>query len=169
MNRRKFKSDKAVLIQEGKQIVNTTEEGKYMRKVTLVNLMLGGVPASRIGEAAGETPRTLSMWMKSVDEHGFRSLWPKKQPGRPERLSQDQKEKIKDDIAKDPSEFGYNVWDGNTLSNHIGKKYGILLKTRQCERLFHKLGFSLIRPQTFPSKGKENTKAREGFKKNSRS
>jgi transposase len=109
------------------------------------------------------------MWMKSVDEHGFRSLWPKKQPGRPERLSQDQKEKIKDDIAKDPSEFGYNVWDGNTLSNHIGKKYGILLKTRQCERLFHKLGFSLIRPQTFPSKGKENTKAREGFKKNSRS
>jgi hypothetical protein len=35
------------------------------------------------------------------------------------------KENIKDDIAKEPSVFGYNVWDGNTLSDHIGKSYGI--------------------------------------------
>jgi hypothetical protein len=42
MNNRKFKTDKSTLIQEGKQIVNTTEDGKYIRKVTLVNLMLRG-------------------------------------------------------------------------------------------------------------------------------
>jgi len=49
MNNRKFKTDKSTLIQEGKQIVNTTEYGKYIRKVTLVNLMLRGVSASQIG------------------------------------------------------------------------------------------------------------------------
>jgi hypothetical protein len=53
MNNRKFKTDKSTLIQEGKQIVNTTEDGKYIRKVTLVNLMLRGVSASQIGDAAG--------------------------------------------------------------------------------------------------------------------
>jgi transposase len=168
MNNRKFKTDKSRLIQEGKQIVNTTEDGKYLRKVTLVNLMLGGVSASQIGHAAGETARTLTMWMKSVDEHGFESLRPKKQPGRPSRLSGKQKENIKDDIAKEPSTFGYNVWDGNTLSDHIGKKYGVTLKTRQCERLFHELGFSLIRPQTFPAKGERDSEAREEFKKKSK-
>ncbi|WP_332448263.1 helix-turn-helix domain-containing protein [Sphaerochaeta sp.] len=168
MNNRKFKTDKSTLIQEGKQIVNTTEDGKYIRKVTLVNLMLRGVSASQIGDAAGETTRTLTMWMKSVDEHGFESLRPKKQPGRPSRLSKEQKENIKDDITKDPSVFGYNVWDGNTLSDHIGKSYGVTLQTRQCERLFHELGFSLIRPQTFPAKGEQDSEAREAFKKNSK-
>ncbi len=166
MNNRKFKSDKSALIQEGNQIVHTTKDGKYLRKVTLVNLMLGGVSAAQIAAAAGETSRTLTLWMKSVDEHGFESLRPKKQPGRPPRLSDVQKENIKDDIATDPSQFGYNVWDGNTLSDHIGKTYGVTLKTRQCERLFHELGFSLIRPQTFPAKGEQDSEAREAFKKN---
>ena len=104
--------------------------------------------------------------MKSVDEHGFESLRPKKQPGRPSRLSDYQKKSIKDDIIKGPAEFGFNVWDGKTLSEHIEKKYGVSLKVRQCERLFHELGFSLIRPQTFPSKGEKDNPAREAFKKN---
>ena len=93
MNNRKFKSDKAALIQEGKRIANTTEDGKYIRKVTLVNLMLAGTPASEIGEAAGETPRTLTLWMKSVDERGFDSLKPMKQPGKHSRLSEIQKDR----------------------------------------------------------------------------
>ncbi|MFA7168557.1 MAG: winged helix-turn-helix domain-containing protein, partial [Sphaerochaetaceae bacterium] len=66
------------------------------------------------------------------------------------------------------SVFGYNVWDGNTLSDHIGKSYGVALQTRQCERLSHELGFSLIRPQAFPAKGGQDSEAREAFKKNSK-
>jgi len=52
MNNRKFKTDKSALIQEGSQIVRSTEDGKYIRKVTLVNLMLGGVSAAQIAAAA---------------------------------------------------------------------------------------------------------------------
>ena len=102
-------------------IANTTEDGKYIRKVTLVSRMLRGIAASLIGDVAGETTRTLTMWMESVDEHGFESLRPKKQPGRPSRFSKKQKESRKEGIAKEPSVFGCNVWDGNTLSGHIGK------------------------------------------------
>ncbi len=60
MNIRTFKSDKQQLIQEGKRIVSSSDDAKYLRKVTLVNLMLNGATASSLSECCGETSRTLS-------------------------------------------------------------------------------------------------------------
>ena len=165
MNVRSFKSDKQALIEKGRQIVSSNDDAKYLRKVTIVNLMLNGATASSLSPACGETSRTLSSWMKTVDEQGFEALRPQKQPGRPFRLSMDQKEKIKVAILSAPSDSGYNVWDGPALSDYINKTYGITLGVRQCQRLFHELGFSQIRPQAFPSKDHEDTPRREEFKK----
>lgn len=168
MNNRVFKSDKEALIAEGKRIVLSSDDAKYLRKVTIVNLMLGGMKPKVLAEACGETARTLSSWIKAVDEHGFESLRAIKQSGRPSKLSDEQKEEIKVVIASDPTNYGYNVWDGPTLSNYIENKYNVSYSVRQSQRLFHALGFSLIRPQTFPSKGSEASPEREEFKKNSR-
>ena len=57
------------------------------------------------------------------------------------------------------------MWDGPNLYDYIKKKYDINLSVRQCQRLFHKLGFSLVRPQTYPSKNENNKEERETFKK----
>lgn len=168
MNSRKFKSDKAALIAEGKRISSSSDDAKFLRKVTIVNLMLCGMKAKVLAEACGETDRTLLSWIKAVDEHGFESLRAIKQPGRPYKLSDVQKEEIKVVVASDPTNYGYNVWDGPTLSNYIESKYNISYGVRQSQRLLHALGFSLIRPQTFPSKGDETSPEREEFKKNSR-
>ena len=94
MNIRKFISDKQSLINEGKRLVSMSDDAKFLRKVTIVNLMLNGASASSLSPSCGETTRTLISWMKSVDEKGFEALRPKKQPGRPERLSKDKKEKV---------------------------------------------------------------------------
>lgn len=95
MNIRKFISDKQSLINEGKRLVSMSDDAKFLRKVTIVNLMLNGASASSLSPSCGETTRTLISWMKSVDEKGFEALRPKKQPGRPERLSKDKKKKLK--------------------------------------------------------------------------
>lgn len=167
MNYRTYKSDKQALINEGCRIVNSSDDAKFIRKVTIVNLILNGIKASVLSASCGETERTLSSWVKAVDEKGFDELRPKKQPGRPQRLSTEQKEEIKVAVASSPENYGYNVWDGPSLSEYIGKTYGISIGVRQCQRLFHELGFSLIRPQTFPSKGNEDSSERQEFKKNS--
>lgn len=125
MNNRKFKSDKAALIAEGKRIASSSDDAKFLRKVTIVNLMLGGMKAKALAETCGETDRTLLSWIKAVDEHGFESLRAIKQPRRPYRLSDAQKEEIKVAIASDPADYGYNVWDGSTLPNYIESKYNI--------------------------------------------
>ena len=168
MNIRKFKSDKNALIAEGNRIVSSSDDAKFIRKVTIVNLLLRGISAKSLVEASGETDRTLSNWVRSVDEHGFESLRPRKQSGRPQSLTKLQKENIKVAVASDPNAFGYAVWDGPSLSNYIASRYDISLCVRQCQRLLHELGFSLIRPQPFPSKGNEENPLRDELKKTSR-
>lgn len=168
MNNRKFKSDKEALIAEGKQITSSSDDAKFLRKVTIVILLLSGIKAKVLADACGETDRTLSSWVKSVDEHGFESLRTIKQTGRPHKLSDGQKEEIKVAVASDPMDYGYNVWDGPALSDYIESKYNISYCVRQSQRLLHDLGFSLIRPQAFPSKGNEASPERDEFKKNSR-
>lgn len=85
MNARTLLSDKQALIDEGKRIVPISDDAKFLRKVTIVNLMLNGASASSLSPSCGETARTLISWMKTVDEKGFNALRPESsregQPG----------------------------------------------------------------------------------------
>lgn len=168
MNTRKFKSDKDALIAEGNRIVSSSDDAKYI-SITIVNLLLRGLNTKLVADACGETDRTLSNWVRTVDEQGFEALRPQKHPGRPQSLTECQKQNIKAAVASDPNAFGYTVWDGPSLSDYIASQYGISLCVRQCQRLLHELGFALIRPQTFSSKGNEGSPLRDEFKKKLRS
>ena len=149
-------------------IVSSTDDAKYQHRVEIVNLVLGGMTPSALSEYVSESKNTITMWVKSADEKGFESLRIKKQTGRPPKLSSEDIAAIKSVLEEDnPRAYGYNVWDGPALSDYIRKTYDVELCVRQCQRLFHNLGFSLVRPQTFPSKEKnELEEERKSFKKN---
>lgn len=165
MNRRKYKNNPADLLEKGKEIMLTHDDTRYYFRVFSVNFVLKGMSAADVADIAGVSRSTVSDWVKAVDEQGFEALKTVKQNGRPPKLSKEQKTEIDDTLRHEPAEYGYKVWDGPTLSAFIKKKYDIELSTRQCQRLFHELGYSKIRPQTFPSKGFEDTEARNEFKK----
>ncbi len=88
-----------------------------------------------------------------------------KPKGRPATFSDTQLEKIKQAVSDDPENYGYHVWDGPTLSDYIKATYNIEYGTRACQKLFHRLGFSLIRPQTYPSLQNPDNEARDELKK----
>jgi transposase len=132
----------------------------------MVNLMLSGLSPKLLAEFCGDSERTLQTWLKKVDEIGCEALVAVKQAGRPNRLNDEQINEIKAALKTDPAESGYNVWDGPALSDYIKTKYGIDYGVRACQILMHKMGFSLIRPQTYPSLGNPDNETREAFKKN---
>lgn len=171
MPTRKYKTDKNQLLAEGQMIVSSTDDAKYQHRVEIVNLVLGGMTPSALSEYVSESKNTITMWVKSADEKGFESLRIKKQTGRPPKLSSEDIAAIKSVLEEDnPRAYGYNVWDGPALSDYIRKTYDVELCVRQCQRLFHNLGFSLVRPQTFPSKEKNGLgEERKSFKKTDRS
>jgi transposase len=86
-------------------------------------------------------------------------------PGRPARLSTKDLAQLRKDISRSPRELGYdqNLWDGLLLSHHLTHKYSLSLSVRQCQRLFHQLGFSLQRPRRKASEA--NGPQQDAFKK----
>ena len=167
MPTRQYKTDPQLLLAEGQIIVNTTDDAKFQHRVELVNLVLGGLSPSFLSQYCAESKNTITLWVKIADEQGFDALRIKKQTGRPAKLSPEELAQIKSVLAKDtPKEYGYPVWDGPSLSDYIAKTYSVPLCVRQCQRLLHSLGFSLVRPQIFPGKGAGNEQEREDLKKN---
>lgn len=166
MNNRKYHTDPEILLAQGQAIMTSTDESKYLFRVFAVNMVLAGTPASAVGASAGFTKAAVTGWVKTVDEQGFEALRPQQKPGRPSKLTADQLKEIDLALQSDPGDFGFKVWDGPSLSAYIKSKYNIDMGIRQCQRLFHTLGYSRIRPQPYPSKGYEDTEERETFKKN---
>ena len=166
MPARQYKTDPAQLLADGQLIVHTTSDAKYRHKVEMVNLVLGGLSPSYLSTYCGDSKSTITRWVKIADEQGFEALKTKKQTGRTPKLTREQKAEIRAVIEEDdPKKYGYNVWDGSSLSAYIGKTYKVKLCVRQCQRLFHSLGLSLVRPQTFPCKGEHNEAERTEYKK----
>ena len=166
MPARKYKTDPAQLLAEGQQIVQTTSDAEYRHKVEMVNLVLSGLTPSYLSTYCGDSKRTITLWVKIADEQGFEALKPKKPTGRPPKLTSEQVAEIRTVLEEDnPKKYGHHVWDGPSLSAFIEKTYAVKLCVRQCQRLLHSLGFSLVRPQIFPSKGERNELARTEYKK----
>ena len=166
MPARKYKTDPAQLLAEGQQIVHTTSDIKYRHKVEMVNLVLSGMTPSYLSTYCGNSKRTITLWVKIGDEQGFEALKSKKPAGRPSKLTKEQMAEIRTVLEEDdPKKYGHNVWDGPSLSAYIEETYAVRLCVRQCQRLFHTLGFSLVRPQTFPNKGEHNEAERREYKK----
>ena len=165
MRTHKYIHDPDTLLEQGKNIVSESADSKFIHRVTLVNLMLSGISPKDLSECCAYSERTLQSWLKDVDELGWEILRPGKPSGRPRRITDDQVKILQEAVKSDPEEFGYHVWDGPALSDHIRNTFGIEYGVRACQYLLHYMGFSLIRPQTYPSLENPDDEAREELKK----
>lgn len=165
MRKHIFRSDVNELILEGKNLLKGDVDMLLAYRVTMVLLVLQGMPASQLAQFSGCEARTIQLWVDLVDKGGFDALKPQSKSGRHQKLNDKQKASIKKALSADASKEGYTVWDGITLSDYISNKFGVSLSVRSCQRLFHELGFSQKTPQTHPYHGSDEA-AREAFKKN---
>ena len=129
--------------------ISRTQEGRYFHRLHVVLHVLHGTSTYETARFYGHSPRTIQYWVHRLLSHGLVGLWEKSRPGRPSRLSFSDRQRLRDEIRSSPRELGYdqNLWDGVLLSYHLKEHYAISLGVRQCQRLFHQLGFSLQRPR----------------------
>lgn len=166
MKKHQYINNPSVLLAQGKSIVSENADNKYVYRVSMVNLMLGGIPPKTLASYCGESERVLQSWLKKVDEEGWASLMAVKQNGRPSRLSPEQIKAIKEDVCGDPEKYGYHNWDGPALSDHIRQCYGVEYGVRACQNLMHRMGLSRSRPQSYPSQENPDGAERGEFKNN---
>jgi len=126
------------------------DEAKFIHRLHAILLFLERKEEScdSIGDMLGHSPRTISNWIKRINETGdIERLRSKKQSGRPARLSKVQREQLSMVVQESPENYGISgkKWSGKNLSAYIERHYGIVMKTRTCQRFLHQLEFKFKR------------------------
>jgi transposase len=118
-------------------------ESRYDHRLHGLLLLYGGMSSYEVGEILCHSPRTIQYWYRRYQEEGFAGLMDAEGRGRQSSLNDAQWAQLAGDLRQSPETFGYSQgqWDGILLSYHIKQTFGIDLGTRQCQRIFHKMGF----------------------------
>jgi transposase len=142
-----------------------SEEARYDHRLHGVLLVCQGFSCYDVGQMFGHHPTTIQRWVRSFEMHGFSGLEDQEKAGRPQRLTPEQLQRVDHDLRQSPREFGYsqNLWDGKLLAHHLEQAQKVALGVRQCQRIFHQLGFRLRKPR--PVIARASLEEQEAFKK----
>jgi transposase len=123
-------------------------EAKFIHRLQVILMFANKEDEScdSLGALFGNSPRSISTWIKKVNQTGsIASLRSKSPSGRPTRLTKVQKDELKYVFQELPEKWGLqaNTWGGKNLSSYISQHYGIALEVRSCQRLIRKLRMSI--------------------------
>lgn len=123
--------------------IHSTRETRLQHRLHCMLLICDGKTSAEVVALFGDSFRTIQYWIKQYNEAGIEGLRDPIRTGRIPRLLAGDKEILAQDLHRSPRELGYtqNLWDGKLLSHHLKQKFNIELKVRQCQNMFHQLGF----------------------------
>ena len=147
------------------QEILRSEDARYDHRLHGILLVCSGRSCYEVAELLGHGPRTVEYWVQRFEKRGFAGLREGERPGRPTMLDERMCQALGRDLRRSPRELGYeqNLWDGKLLSHHVWQAFGVRLGVRQCQRLFHRLGFRLRKPR--PVIARANPELQRAYKK----
>ncbi len=145
--------------------IGRSEEARYDHRLHGVLLVTQGFSCALVATWFGQDARTVARWVRRFETRGFAGLHEGERPGRPARLSPRQVAAVARVLRQPPRALGYaqTLWDGKLLAHHVATRYGLALGVRQCQRLFHRLGFRQRKPR--PVLAQADPVAQAAFKK----
>jgi transposase len=119
--------------------LNRSPEARYNHRLHCVMLVAAGLSCERTAQLFGDSPRTLSNWVRRFERKGVAGLAEGHHSGRPARLSATQLKDVRACLRRSPAAAGMveEHWDGKNLSAFLRKRYQVKMGVRQCQRLFH--------------------------------
>jgi len=129
--------------------ISRSPESRYDHRLHGLLFLCQGMSTYEVGNLLGHSPRTIQYWFHRFQEEGLMGLIDTEGRGRHSSLSPRQQKQLEADLRKPPVVFGYTQgqWDGVLLSYHLGQEFGLKMGVRQCQRLFHHLGFRQRKPR----------------------
>jgi len=119
------------------------------RRLRALELKERGWKQTQIAQALGVTEGAVSQWMKRAREEGVQALRHKPPPGAPSRLSEDQRAKLPELLARGAQAHGFKgeVWTCERVAVLIRREFGVSYHPAHVSRVVRMLGLSLQKPQ----------------------
>jgi transposase len=132
---------KAFIMSNGKSMFQDWRESRRIRAYELKQM---GWKQSDIAAALGVTKGAVSQWLKRAEEGGKEALRSRPTPGRPARLSPQQKAQIPELLKKGPEAFGFrgDTWTAERVAEVIEKTFGVRYHPDHVGRLLRDAGWT---------------------------
>lgn len=131
------------------------QDWRESRRMRAWELKQMGWKQSDIAVALGVTKGAVSQWLKRSEEGGKESLRSRPTPGRPARLSAEQKATLPELLKQGPRAFGFqvDVWTAERVADLIESQFGVRYHPDHVGRLLRDAGLS-------PYKGNRSSSSR---------
>ena len=87
-------------------------DGRLIRRITALLWLADGLSATEVAERLGMSRETVYSWLRALVLKGVDSLRYRTCPGRPSKLTKQQKQQLKALITQGPEAAGYRVPSG---------------------------------------------------------
>jgi putative transposase len=158
------------------KLMKAAKEQVMYRKLLVVHLHMKGHTNLQIAEMMDLNKNTVGIYIKEYKIQGPDGLIPKKSPGRPSFLNEEQKQELHTTIReKTPDEVGFigvMHWTAKLACYWVEKEFGIKYSVNGMLELFHRINLSYTRPtyvleKADPEKQEQFREDFEEVKKNS--
>ena len=121
---------------------------EFRVRIQIMLLADEGKSQSQICRELGCSQATARHWV-TIARSGLAHAWQETPVGRPNTITQDYLERLKELISQSPREHGYgfNRWTAEWLNKHLAKEFDIEVSARHINRLLKQMGLS-TRKQT---------------------
>lgn len=112
-------------------------------------LLRQGKGVREVARLVQVTPSAVSHWKRALDQQGMEALKSKAHPGRAPRLSDAQKRKLLEVLARGAIKSGYttNLWSCSRVAAVIERRFGVKYHPSHVWKLLRRLGWSAQKPE----------------------
>src|SRR5260370_9040491 len=128
------------------------KDGAQARRLLALAAVHDGMNRSEAARIGGMDRQTLRDWVHRFNQYGPEGLIDIKPSGRPPKLSEEQRQALKQlvETGPNPATDGVVRWRCVDLKRVLGQRFGVDLSEVSLGRVLKKLGFSHIRPRPQP-------------------
>jgi transposase len=151
-----------------RRLAAKAKDGGQARRLLALAAVRDGLNRTEAARLGGMDRQTLRDWVHRFNQHGLDGLIDLKPSGRPGKLSDEQKEVLRQlvEAGPDRQKDGVARWRCVDLKRVVGQHFGVDLSEVSLGRVLKKLGFSHISAR--PRHPVQDPQAIAAFKKTSR-
>jgi transposase len=119
------------------------------RRLLAAKLLQEGKGVRKVGRLVGAAPSSVSRWKQELDEGGLEALKAKPHPGRPARVSTEQKKQLEQVLLKGPLAAGFatDLWTLARVARVIEREFGVRYHPGHVWYILRDMGWSCQKPE----------------------
>ena len=133
-----------------KRIKNLEHDVKVLKRLYFIKYRYNGLTVEQASQLVGISKPVGYIWQSRWNEEGYEGLIPKYAGGRPSKLDQNQKEKLRQLLSQK------QVWTTEEVRILIEKEFGVEYTPKQIRIIVKAIGMRCAKPYTFDYRRPDN-------------